>query len=82
MFRRGMFRRGAVAAALALGAVAVGAAPAQAIELPPPGTENLIVMNFYRGDDLVGQKWWGCPGQPAGRWGTETPNPTFHFVPC
>ena len=58
------------------------AAPAQAIELPPPGTESLIVMNFYRGDDLIGQKWWGCPGQPAGRWGTETPHPTFHLVPC
>lgn len=76
-----MLRRGLLALVFTLSAVAVGVAPAQAIELPPPGTENLIVEDFYRNGELVGQKWWGCPGQ-SGQWGVETSQRSFHFVPC
>lgn len=78
-----MLRRSLVATMLAVGAaVVVGVAPAQAVTIPPPGGESLIVLNYYRGGELVGQKWWGCPGQPPGQWGVTNTHPTMHTVPC
>ncbi len=77
-----MLRRSLVAAMLAAGAVAVSVAPAQAVTIPPPGGDSLIVLNYYRNDVLVGQKWWGCPGQQPGQWGATTTQLTFHTVPC
>lgn len=79
-----MVRRGLLAAVFAVSAAAVSVAPASAIGLPPPG-ENLTVVNYYDGPakrNLVGQKWFGCPGQDSGQSGRQTQWSDRHWVPC
>jgi hypothetical protein len=43
----------------------------------------MIVLDYYNANGtLVGQKWWGCEGQPPGSWGITTSIHGTHFVPC
>ncbi|MEV0381641.1 hypothetical protein [Nonomuraea sp. NPDC050643] len=74
-------RRGILAVALAAGALTLGSTPAHAIPPPPPGGDNLIVFSYYSGDQLVGQRWFGC-NQPPGQWGTLSGLTKLFFTPC
>ncbi|MFC4116235.1 hypothetical protein [Nonomuraea zeae] len=75
------FKRRVLAAVLAAGVLAVGATPAHAIPPPPPGGDLLIVFSYYSGEQVIGQRWFGC-GQPPGEWGVlEGPSKVF-FTPC
>ncbi|NUO99076.1 MAG: hypothetical protein HOV96_40920 [Nonomuraea sp.] len=74
-------RRGVLAAALAAGVLMLGSAPARAIPPPPPGGDTLVVFSYYSGDQVVGQRWFGC-GQPAGEWGTLSGTLKVFFTPC
>lgn len=74
-------RRGVLAAVLAAGVLMLGSAPAHAIPPPPPGGDTLVVFTYYSGDQVVGQRWFGC-GQPAGEWGTLDGTLKVYFTPC
>jgi Spy/CpxP family protein refolding chaperone len=74
-------KRGIFAAALIAGALALGSAPAHAIPPPPPGGDNLMVISYYDGQRLVGQRWLGC-NRPPGQWGTLAGSQKTSFVPC
>ena len=74
-------KHGVLAAALIAGALALGSTPAQAIPPPPPGGDNLVVIAYFEGDQLVGQRWFGC-GQPAGQGGTLAGVMKLYLTPC
>jgi opacity protein-like surface antigen len=74
-------KRGIAAAALAAGVLVLGSAPAHAIPPPPPGGDNLVVISYYAGEQIVGQRWFGC-GQPPGQWGTLEGSAKIFFTPC
>ncbi|MGR6918693.1 hypothetical protein ACU635_30980 [[Actinomadura] parvosata] len=74
-------KRGVLAAVLAAAALTAGAAPAHAIPPPPPGGDLLVVFSYYSGDQVVGQRWFGC-GQPAGQWGVLEGTQKVFFTPC
>ncbi|GAA3228196.1 hypothetical protein [Nonomuraea helvata] len=74
-------KRGILAGALAAGALALGSTPAHAIPPPPPGGDNLVVISYYAGDQLVGQRWFGC-NRPADQWGTLEGQQKLSFTPC
>jgi hypothetical protein len=75
------FKRGILAAVLTAGALALGATPAHAIPPPPPGGDLLIVYSYYSGEQVVGQRWFGC-GQPPGQWGILDGTLKVFFTPC
>jgi hypothetical protein len=71
-----MLKRGILVVAAMIGVICFSGAPAQA-------DDRLIVVSYFRNSELVGQKWWGCPGQPPGQWGIETPQRKLDFsTPC
>ncbi|MFI9558022.1 hypothetical protein [Nonomuraea endophytica] len=74
-------RRGVLAAVLAAGVLALGSTPAHAIPPPPPGGDNLIVFTYYSGEQIIGQRWFGC-NQPPGQWGTQNGTLRVFFTPC
>ncbi|MER6583574.1 hypothetical protein [Nonomuraea sp. NPDC001023] len=74
-------RRGVLAAVLTAGALCLVSTPAHAIPPPPPGGDLLIVFAYFNGDQLVGQRWFGC-GQPAGEWGVLSGTQKVYFTPC
>lgn len=73
-------KRGILAAVLTAGVLALGSTPAHAIPPPPPGGDNLTVISYYDGEQLVGQRWFGC--NQSGQWGTLVGSPKISFVPC
>jgi hypothetical protein len=78
-----MFKRALLAVALIVATVAASATPAQALFPPEPG-EYLVVLSYYSNGDkteLIGQRWFGCPGQ-SGRWGATSSHITPSFPPC
>ncbi|MGW0804437.1 hypothetical protein [Nonomuraea sp. NPDC002799] len=75
------FKRGVSAAVLIAGALALGAIPAHAIPPPPPGGDLLIVFSYYSGEQVIGQRWFGC-GQPPGQWGMLDGTLKVFFTPC
>ena len=74
-------RRALAAAAVIAGVLALGSAPAHAIPPPPPGGDNLVVLAYFSGDQLVGQRWSGC-GRPPGQWGTLAGTVKLYLTPC
>jgi hypothetical protein len=52
------------------------AAPAQAF----PEGESLVVLSYYQGSELVGQRWHGC-GQSPGGWGEDSGRIVPSFPP-
>ncbi|WP_433516584.1 hypothetical protein ACQP2T_14030 [Nonomuraea sp. CA-143628] len=74
-------KRGVLVVALTLSALALGSTPAQAIPPPPPGGDLLLVISYFVGDQIVGQRWSGC-SQPPGQWGTTDGQAKYYFTPC
>lgn len=73
-------KHGLIAAALTLGTVAASATPAMAIG---GGGPQLTVVSYLDGsNNIVGQHWFGCPGQPGGTWGETTNHTALSFTPC
>ncbi|MEO3872457.1 hypothetical protein ABGB18_26895 [Nonomuraea sp. B12E4] len=74
-------KRGVSAAILTAGVLTAGATPAHAIPPPPPGGDLLIVYSYYSGEQVIGQRWFGC-SKPPGQWGDVTGMPKVFFTPC
>lgn len=73
-------RRGLTAVALAAGLL--GATAGTAAAATPADAERLTVYTYLQNGEIVGQKWFGCPGQEADDWGLKTPHRRISWLPC
>jgi hypothetical protein len=76
-----LIRRILVPAALVAGIVGAAAAPAGAFPTGPSLTV-ISFRTFAPDGTIIGQKWFGCPGQQGGSWGVQSGPETISFVAC
>ncbi|GIG56614.1 hypothetical protein Lfu02_09860 [Longispora fulva] len=73
-----MFRQVLIASTLVLAGLGVSAAPAEAI--PIGGYQNVYAyFSDAAHTNFIGERWTGCPGNPAGSWGV-TSGYVYHYT--
>lgn len=75
-------KHGLIAAALTLGTIALSATPAMALGVGGSGPQLVVISYLDGSNNVVGQHWFGCPGQPSGNWGQTTSRSSLSTTPC